>query len=95
MAAVETDEAHHYELVDQANAVKVDTAMTDPAIAAPERTTPTCPNCGNSVAPTASFCEEYAAPADESPRMKARSNPRVGARVADHVVQAAFGHEHR
>src|SRR5215203_1670245 len=31
--------------------------MTDPAIAAPERTTPTCPNCGNAVAPTASFCE--------------------------------------
>ena len=31
--------------------------MTDPAIATPERTTPTCPNCGSSVAPTASFCE--------------------------------------
>src|SRR5215217_5623140 len=31
--------------------------MTDPAIATPERTTPTCANCGNAVAPTASFCE--------------------------------------
>jgi serine/threonine protein phosphatase PrpC len=31
--------------------------MTDHAIATPETTAPTCPTCGNSVAPTASFCE--------------------------------------
>jgi serine/threonine protein phosphatase PrpC len=31
--------------------------MTDHAIATPETTAPTCPNCGSSVAPTASFCE--------------------------------------
>ena len=31
--------------------------MTDPALAAPAKTTPRCPNCGNPVAPSASFCE--------------------------------------
>ena len=31
--------------------------MTDPAIAARGKTMPTCPNCGNPVSPSASFCE--------------------------------------
>lgn len=31
--------------------------MTEPATAAPAKTTPTCPHCGQPVSPSASFCE--------------------------------------